>query len=73
MQRRRVLFPDPLGPQTTTTSRAVDAPRDASQHLQAPEALVHVLEDDRRPLGPLVRLVRLGSVSARAAAVGAPR
>ena len=51
MQRRSVLLPEPLGPADDDHLAAVHPAGDALQHLQAPVALAHVLEEDRRVAG----------------------
>ena len=46
--RMRVDFPEPEGPQTTTTSPARDLEVDVVQHVQRAEPFVDVLEPDHR-------------------------
>ena len=51
MQRSSVDLPEPDGPMMQTTSPLRDVERDALQHLDGAERLVHVLERDDRLVG----------------------
>ena len=53
MQRIKVDFPDPEGPQTTILSPRLTVKSISRKHVKRPEPLVHVLNLDRNFVGNL--------------------
>ena len=78
MQRSSVDLPEPTGPEHADDLAAVDLEVDAAQHLEAAEALVHVLELEHRIVagasssGPPAPLRRWAVTAGERSARGSP-